>query len=202
MGRAKTIATALIALLPLVLLVATQQQSTTALSLTGEQFLPNGTGIAHLDDGTMIPFNHTITPTNGFYYDNSTVFVAGEIPGFEMNETITAMNNQSGGLGSTGNMINVAIAFGSEFLGDMSFQPNKLKAKVGDVVTFKNEDWKDHRLMSPPAASNPAVSAGANFDVLLFSGHNYTIILTRPVGMHYESWGEEDMKGVVIVEQR
>jgi len=184
-SAAAAIMVLLVLSVPVVLLPA--QQYSIALRMTGQQFFANGTGTAYFDDGTTYPFNHTITPEEGYYYDSSTVFVAGEIPGYEINETIIAINNQRG-LGSTGDIINVTIAYGSEFLGNRSFQPtNIIKAKVGDVVLFKNEDWQSHRIISPPSTSSSEVPVGANFDFWLSPGENFPVTFTRPIGEHFES---------------
>jgi hypothetical protein len=49
--------------------------------MTGQQYFANGTGIAYFDDGTTQSFKHIITAAAGYYYDNSTIFYTGEIPG-------------------------------------------------------------------------------------------------------------------------
>lgn len=166
-----------------------------ALRLTGERFFANGTGIAYFDDGTTASFRHTITSAAGYYYDNSTVFAVGEIPGFEMNDTIT--------LGITGDIITVTIPYGAELLGNRSIQPSSIiKAKVGDVVTFKNEDWQSHSIRSPPDTyGSEAVPDGANFEFSLAPGQSTSILISKPIGIHYELVGE-DIKGAVIAEER
>ncbi len=169
--------------------------SVSALRLIGERFFPNGTGTAYFDDGTTASFRHTITSAAGYYYDNSTVFAVGEIPGFDMNDTIT--------LGLTGDIITVTIPYGAELLGNSSIQPSSIiKAKVGDVVTFKNEDWQSHSLRSPPDTyGSEAVPEGANFEFSLAPGQSASILISKPIGMHYELVGE-DTKGAVIAEER
>jgi hypothetical protein len=52
-----------------------------ALEMTGQQYFANGTGIAYFDDGTTSSFEHSITPDNGYYFDNSINFYIGEVPG-------------------------------------------------------------------------------------------------------------------------
>jgi hypothetical protein len=189
---------------------AQQQQRVTALEMTGQQYFANGTGIAYFDDGTTMPFNHTITPGNGYYYDNSTAtaFLSGEIPGHEINDTIGNMNDptitEDGTLGATGDIINVTIANGADFLGNRSIQPsNIIKAKVGDAITFTNNDSETHIIISPP--SDPSIdsklASSANFNTWIFPGQNYTLIMTRPGALHYEFFGD-DIKGAMIVEER
>lgn len=169
--------------------------SVSALRLIGERFFANGTGTAYFDDGTTASFRHTITSAAGYYYDNSTVFAVGEIPGFDMNDTIT--------LGITGDIITITIPYGAELLGNSSIQPSSIiKAKVGDVVTFKNEDWQSHSIRSPPDTyGSEAVPEGANFEFSLAPGQSASILISKPIGMHYELEGE-DIKGAVIAEER
>jgi len=169
--------------------------SVSALRLIGERFFANGTGTAYFDDGTTASFRHTITSAAGYYYDNSTVFAVGEIPGFDMNGTIT--------LGITGDIITVTIPYGAELLGNSSIQPSSIiRAKVGDVVTFKNEDWRFHFIRSPPNTyGSEAVPEGANFELSLAPGQSASILISKPIGMHYELVGE-DIKGAVIAEER
>jgi hypothetical protein len=170
--------------------------SVSALRLTGERFFANGTGTAYFDDGTTASFRHTITSSAGYYYDNSTVFAVGEIPGIEMNDTITT-------LGIPGDVITVTIPYGAEVLGNRSIQPSSIiKGKVGDVVTFINEDWQSHFIRSPPDTyGSEAVPAGANFEFSLASGQSASILLSKPIGMHYELVGE-GIRGAVIVQER
>lgn len=169
--------------------------SVSALRLIGERFFANGTGTAYFDDGTTASFRHTITSAAGYYYDNSTVFAVGEIPGFDMNDTIT--------LGITGDIITVTIPYGAELLGNSSIQPSSIiRAKVGDVVTFKNEDWRSHSIRSPPDTyGSEAVPEGANFEFSLAPGQSASILISKPIGMHYELVGE-NIKGAVIAEER
>src|SRR5215212_7922106 len=90
-------------LILLLQLTAAMAQTTTntttttpgTLSMTGQQFLPDGTGIAYFNDGTTEPFEHKFTPEEGYYYDNSTVFVSGQVPGHESNNTIWDLNAQA-----------------------------------------------------------------------------------------------------------
>jgi len=83
-------------------------------------------------------------------------------------EALAALNNQSQSqtFGSTDNIINVTIANGAEFLGNRSIQPsNIIKAKVGDVIVFTNEDWQSHFFRSPPSTDSggPQVAVDTNF---------------------------------------
>jgi hypothetical protein len=85
-------------------------------------------------------------------------------------------------------------------LGNKSFQPNPVKVKVGDTITWLNQDWQSHRLMSPPETFDSSVPAGANFDSgWLAPGQSFSITMTRPAGFHYQSVLESDMIGTIIV---
>ena len=58
---------------------------------------------------------------------------------------------------------------------------------MGDVVTFINEDWQSHSIRSPPDTyGSEAVPAGANFEFSLASGQSASILLSKPIGFHYE----------------
>lgn len=188
-------------------LLPTAHQSSIALRMTGQQLSANGTGIAYFDDGTTQSFRHTITPNDsGYFYDNSTVFVVGEIPGYEDNKTILALNDPSTGgtLGSTGDIITITIPYGADLLGERKIQPSSIiNAKVGDVIIFKNEDYNVHSIKSPPRSyGSDAVPIGANFDFVLSSGQNATLVLSKPVGMHYQLEGKQSVEGAIIVEER
>jgi hypothetical protein len=38
------------------------------------QFFQNGTGVVHFVNGTVLYFNHTLTPQNGYLYENGTIY--------------------------------------------------------------------------------------------------------------------------------
>jgi hypothetical protein len=124
----------------------------------GQRFFPDGTGVAFFDDGTTQTFFHSVTPRNGYYYDNSTVFFAGMIPGF--NETFITINpsllgtndkfsytpyyddNNSTNFtdGSSGspyhNTTTIRIPNGFTLQpGAQKFQPNIVRVHPGDIVT-------------------------------------------------------------------
>ena len=177
------------------------------LSMTGQRFLPEGTGIAYFNDGTMAPFEHKFTPEEGYYYDNSTVFVYGQVEGYESNNTIWELNAQArarGEYGSvTGDTINVTISNGAEFLGDRAIQPSKIiKAKVGDILVWTNEDFNSHNIQSPPNDFSGISPQGGNFEMNLGPGENSTLVLTKAVGMHYNDVYNPELKGAIIVEER
>lgn len=156
--------------------------------VTGERYFANGTGIAYFTDGTMRLFRHMITPENEYYYDNSTTFYAGNIP--EVNSTNAT---------STGRTVNVSINFGGSNLGDKSFDPNPVRIKVGDTVTWTNNDqYSAYVIVSPPPHHTGIL--GMNFmSDRLESGDTFSHMFTKTGGFHYEAgYG---MRGTVIVEE-
>lgn len=156
--------------------------------MTGERYYANGTGIAYFTDGTMRLFRHMITPENEYYYDNSTIFYAGNIP--EVNS-----NNAT----STGRIVNVSINFEGSNLGNRTFDPNPVRIKVGDTVIWTNDDqYSAYVIVSPPPHHTGIL--GMNFmSDRLESGDTFSHMFTKPGGFHYEAgYG---MRGTVIVEE-
>jgi plastocyanin len=155
--------------------------------VTGERYFANGTGTTYFTDGTIRLFRHMVTPENGYYYDNSTIFYAGDIP--EVNSTNAT---------STGRTVNVSINFGGSNLGNKSFDPNPVRIRVGDTVTWTNDDlYSAYIITSPPRQT---AVLGMNFmSDRLESGDTFSHTFTKPGGFHYEaSYG---MRGTVIVEE-
>jgi plastocyanin len=155
--------------------------------VTGERYFANGTGVAYFTDGATRLFRHMITPEKEYYYDNSTMFYAGDIP--EVNS-----NNAT----STGRTVNVSINFGGSNLGNKSFDPNPVRIKVGDTVTWTNNDqYSAYTIASPPPQTG---ILGMNFmSDRLESGDTFSHTFTKPGGFHYEAgYG---MRGTVIVEE-
>ncbi len=156
--------------------------------VTGERYFANGTGVAYFTDGATRLFRHMITPEMEYYYDNSTIFYAGEIPEVK-NNTSTI---------STGRTVNVSINFGGSNLGNKSFDPNPVRIKVGDTVTWTNNDqYSVYTIASPPPQTG---ILGMNFmSDRLESGDTFSHTFTKPGGFHYEAgYG---MRGTVIVEE-
>jgi plastocyanin len=231
----------LILSLSLVLSSATQQ-SAVALRMTGQQCLPNGTGIAYFDDNSTSQFEHPFTAERGFYYDNSTIFYTGNIP-----ETISGIGNTSGrtadtstnatscsgssggttpstsGLlnlfgpdaaeegnnivnGASGDNVNVTIIYGASVLDNKSraFEPNPVRIKVGDTVTWINQDLNLHDLHSPPRVptSGGVLSSTTFFGLVSENGGTFSCTFNRPGGFHYADSYDPNMKGAIIVEDR
>ena len=155
--------------------------------VTGERYFANGTGVAYFADGSTRLFRHMITPENEFYYDNSTIFYAGDVP--EVNITNAT---------STGRTVNVSINFGGSNLGNKSFDPNPVRIKVGDIVTWTNNDlYSAYIITSPPLQTG---IRGMNFiSDRLEPGDTFSHTFTKPGGFHYEA--AYGMRGTVIVEE-
>lgn len=105
------------------LLPASTQQYGNALRLTGHQYFSNGTGIAYFDDGTTQPFKHMITSANGYYFDNSTIFYTGEIPGLSSERGVkcdTGTTRNTGIYGNRTNIVNVTIIRGADLIENKS----------------------------------------------------------------------------------
>lgn len=101
------------------LLPASTQQYGNALRLTGHQYLSSGTGIAYFDDGTTQPSKHMITSANGYYFDNSTIFYTGEIPGLSSERGVkcdTGATRNTGIYGNGTNIVNVTIIRGGDLI--------------------------------------------------------------------------------------
>lgn len=202
-----------------------------ASEVVGDRFFENGTGIAYFDDGLTVMFNHSITPENGFYYDNTTIFYAGDIP-----EISSSSNNSSGNsIVSVGVNHNVVIprqlegsddglvpptsstrATTRNTTTDSMFQPSVVKIKVGDTVTWINEDNKGHFISSPPGVSAinkngdipdfELLTGNINFQtVAIESGETLTIQFNNAGGFHYYdplAIGDGNGNaGTIIVEQ-
>jgi plastocyanin len=196
----------LLLLLAFVLLfTAPLQQQAIALSLTGQQFFVNGTGIAYFDDGVTMPrFNHTITPDKGYYYDDSTVFYVGEIPGVSSANGATCRGNST--LGSSGNIHDITIINGISLLENKSqgIEPSPIvKIKAGDTVTWTNQDIAYHSLYSPPPEPGSEVYLFTVSTLLNSNGGTVSCTFTEPGGFHYGIQVDfsEWLAGTVIVEE-
>lgn len=89
------------------LLPASTQRNGNALRLTGHQYFSNGTGIEYFDDGTTQPFKHMIISANGYYFDNSTIFYTGEIPGLSSERDVKCDTGATRNTGINGNRTNI-----------------------------------------------------------------------------------------------
>jgi plastocyanin len=140
-----------------------------ASEVVGNRFFKNGTGIAYFNDGLKVLFNHSNTPENGFYYDNTTVFYAGDIPEISSSNN-NSSNTSSVSVGVNRNVVIPRQVVGSDdrqappptttttttttntttMTGSTIFQPSVVRIKVDDTVTWINEDYKTHSISSPP----------------------------------------------------
>ncbi len=91
----------------------------------------------------------------GFYYDDLTIFYAGDIPDVTASMNTTANNNVNSNNDNTTTTTTTAhdivIPRGFEASPcNVTIQPRVLKIKVGDTVRWVNEDWNSVSLRSPP----------------------------------------------------
>ena len=193
----------------------TEQQQQPIIELSGQQYFANGTGIMYFSDNTTMPFTHSITPENGYYYDNSTLFLIGEIPG------VSAEPKDIASLMSTGTQVNITIPRSAEMLTDnQTFQPNVVRVKVGDLVSFVNNDFQVHRIVSPPyqgdinanntntttttttaMATTSVVPSGIIFDSKIEPGNSASVVFSSPGGFHFNDAFNENATGTIIVEK-
>jgi plastocyanin len=188
--------------------VVEEGTSTNATQVIGNRFFANGTGLAYFSDGAVVPFNHAITPGHGFYYDESTIFYAGDIPEVTESKNITTTGSND----ANGTFHDIIIPRGFEAsFGNAKIQPDVLRIKVGDTVRWVNEDWNSFSLRSPPyvgGESNVTLSDvvlildGSNFEELVEPGKTLSIQFTRPGGFHYDSFFGSNVAGTIIVEER
>ena len=194
-----------------------EQQQEPIVELSGQQYFANGTGIMYFSDNTTMPFTHSITPENGYYYDNSSLFLIGEIPG------VSAEPKDIASMMSTGEQVNITIPRGAEMLPDnQTFQPNVVRVKVGDLVSFVNNDFQVHRIVSPPyqghinnanntntttattamATTSSVVPSGIIFDSIIEPGDSASVVFSSPGGFHFNDPFNENATGTLIVEEK
>jgi plastocyanin len=180
---------------------------TSTTDLIGQQYFENGTGISYFSDNSSKLFTHSITPQNGFLYDNSTTYTIGEVPAssaMSNNNNTNASSNISPP--ATGKVINITIPSGADLLpANQTFQPNSVTVKVGDIMQFVNRDSQSHRIVSPPSTlfdlSNKSVPSGVTFDTGDLSPGQISANMTvlRPGGYHYNDNYNEASTGTIII---
>jgi plastocyanin len=180
--------------------------------MTGQQLFANGTGLAYFDDGTTTRFSHTITATEGYYYDNSTAFYIGEIPGINntspdngvrCGENATTLDS-----GTSNDVVNITIIRGASLVENKSrvFEPSPvISIKVGDTVTWINEDISVRWIASPPlsmSAGGEIPFADTFSSMIGQNGGTFSCTFTEPGGFHYVDGFDFEMKGAIIVMER
>jgi plastocyanin len=190
--------------------VVAQQYTATALEMTGQQYFANGTGIACFDDGTTTSFEDSITPDNGYYFDNPTDFYIGEAPGITSGNGVRCGENATF---SGVNITDIAIIRGANLVENKSkaLEPSTIvKIKVGDAVRWTNKDEAVHSVISPPTSPplpfslSGSASVGSVFSSgTMIEGGRFYCTFTEPGGIHYGiDYGSSSIKGAVIVEER
>jgi plastocyanin len=175
----------------------------------GNRFFANGTGLAYFNDSAVFQFNQAITPSYGFYYDDSTIFYGGDFPGVTANKTNTS-GSVNRNINNTMNDAAIPRGIGAESR-NLTLQPDVLRITVGDIVRWINEDWNSHSLNSPPyvsGGSNVTVSDlhlildGMNFETRSIApGKTVSIQFTKPGGFHYTEMFGSNVVGTVIVDK-
>lgn len=189
--------------------VSTPTPSTTTVELIGQQYFENGTGISYFSDNTSRPFTHSITPQNGFYYNNSVIYSIGEVPAATSSSSSSNNSNASSSDISpptTGKVINITIPYGADQLSaNQTFQPNSVTVKVGDTIQFVNNDYQSHRIVSPPStlfdSNNKEVASAATFDTGNLNPGDVSTNMTalRSGGYHYNDNYNEAATGTIII---
>lgn len=210
------------------LLTAKQEQrSSFALSMIGQQYFANGTGIAYFDDNSTSKFEHEMTQLNGWYYDNKTIFYVGEIPGVSTannvkcsggygdtsNSTTTIVNNSSNSNNTTNHTL--TIINGADVVENKSkaIQPSPIiTIKAGDTVTWTNNDATTHIIRAPPGnfMFEGKIPYGQTFDTILsgttspaIEDRSFSCTFTEPGGFQYDIDNSNNrIVGAVIVEKR
>jgi plastocyanin len=179
--------------------------TTSALELTGHQLFANGTGLAYFDDGTAQSFKHMIIAAAGYYYDNSTIFYTGEIPGIPQAEGIqcgSKVNN------TRGDSVLITLIRGADLIQNKSkaIEPSPVvRINVGDTVTWVNKDYVIHTITSPPGPGVPPfddLPIGTNFEDTMSENESFRCTFTEPGGFHYGIGFNSVIKGAIIVEER
>jgi plastocyanin len=75
-------------------------------------------------------------------------------------------------------------------IADMAFGPDEVRARLGDVVEWRNDDFVDHT----------ATDRGGRFDVTIPAGQSGTATLTRRGRFPYLCRFHPNMAGLLIVE--
>lgn len=179
--------------------------TTSALELTGHQLFANGTGRAYFDDGTAQSFKHIITAAAGYYYDNSTIFYTGEIPGIPQSEGILCGSKVND---TRVEYVHITLIRGADLIQNKSkaIEPGPVvRINVGDTVTWVNKDYVAHTITSPPGPGVPPYNdlpSGTNFEGAMSENESFRCTFTEPGGFHYGIGFNSEIKGAIIVEER
>jgi plastocyanin len=119
----------------------------------------------------------------------------------------------------TGTQVNITTPRGAKMLPDnQTFQPNVVRVKVGDLVSFVNKDSQVHRIVSPPyqgdinnanntntttttVATTSVVPSGIIFDSIIEPGDSASVVFSSPGGFHFNDAFNENATGTLIVEE-
>jgi plastocyanin len=185
----------------------TASSPTTTLSMTGQQYFPNGTALAYFNDGTISEFEHEMTPAKGYYYDNSTIFYFGEVPGISSADNIKCGENTTSGdnNSSGGELIEATIISGANVIENKSraIQPSSvITINAGDTLTWVNEDFGFHIVSMPPRGLiiTGGIPSEEIFSAYLTNQSQFSCTFTEPGGFHYDiDNANNGIVGTVIV---
>jgi plastocyanin len=196
-----------------------------ALSITGQQYFANGSGIAYFDDNSTSKFEHEMTQQNGWYYDNKTVFYVGEIPGVSTANNVKCSGGYSDTTGNStiitnNNNISQATNHTLTIINGADVIENKSKAilpspiitiRAGDTVTWTNNDATTHIIRAPPGnfMFEGKIPYGQSFDTILsgttspeIKDRSFSCTFTEPGGFQYDVDNSNNrIVGAVIVEK-
>lgn len=203
-----------------ILYSANNALATTQLAMIGQQYFPDGTGIAYFNDGTTQEFEHRLTEDEGYYFDESTQFYIGAVPGVGNNTDSVVCEDLSAVDGSMltstrdnnsatdgANITNVTIIRGASILEDKSraIDPSPIiTIKVNDTVRWINEDANNFWLTLPPLTGGNGIPDGTIIPRTILNENGGSLVCTfsEPSGFHYTLRPFDDpieIKGAVIV---
>jgi plastocyanin len=98
---------------------------------------------------------------------------------------------------------NVSIVSGAETLADKAFSPNPMNVKVGDTVTWTNDDSQAHTVTSGKGENDPdkgkVFDSSPNFNPLLAPGQTFQHKFTTAGDFPYFCQVHPTMIGTVVV---
>jgi plastocyanin len=196
--------------------------ATAQLAMIGQQYFADGMGIAYFNDGTTQEFEHRITEAGGYYFDESTPFYIGAVPGVgnntdsvecsEINPATGAIQtttpNADNSTFSSGNTTTVTIIRGASILEDKSraVDPSPIVTiNVNDTVQWINQDTQVYLLISPPPTIRSDIEEGTIISTNVYeNGGAHACTFSEPGGYHYTmrppgTASSEHIRGAVIV---
>jgi plastocyanin len=140
--------------------------------------------------GTLIAHSITQYPLNGYAQtDNATEVTANQTIS-NQNSTTTAGSQESGS-------ISVSIVKDAALKGDKAYQPNPIMVKVGQELTWTNDDSQIHTATSGMVGDE---DSGTVFDSgILSPGASYSFTFDEPGDIPYYCTLHPQMVGTINV---